>query len=470
MNPRRMLLLAALPALLLACATPLLALVLLACDGLDDPSPGRVALADGRVLFGQILPQRRGGSDDGTVDVLVGAGRPGPAAMSIPRGSVRSFERDASVWVVERDDGPTLFGVPVSVSGPGWSLGRTDSVMKAVVGLPGRLRRERERLADELREAAGDSNLFASRSEGWERWLARDDATRLLLDLGEGRSASIRVSGIVSAWPSGSMSASRFLHRAWLFVSTSPGAWGGGGIRSAIASVLMLALMAGVFSGIFGLSAAVWIHSRSPGEIWLERGKTLVAALAGVPGVVWGVAGAGLLVHGLGPVLDRAFGTSLWSGGGLLWSGATLGALASPIVMALAMEELDRIPVRWKEIAWSCGATRLQVFRRIVLPAARRGLVAAVLSGMARAAGETAPLLLTGAVRFFGGDGAVSRMAGGFLHPGVLALDSPWSGADLERGQPRVALMLLVLAVFCIGLDLAASRLRRRSLPPREEL
>lgn len=469
MNPRRMLLLVALPLLLVACATPLLVLVLVASDGFGAVAPGRVALSDGRVLFGQILPQRWDEREEGTVRVLVGSGRPGPAAMSIPLGSVRAFEADPSVWVVERDDGPTLFGVPVSVSGPGWRFVATESVRNAVVDLPGRLRREKSRLEDELHASIGDSGRFAASSAGWERWLVRDDATLLELDLGEGRSASIRVSGIVSAWPSASASPSDLLRRAWLFVSTSPGAWGGGGIRSAIVSVLVLALMAGLFAGVFGLAAAVWIQSRAPGEIWLERGKTLVATLAGVPGVVWGVAGAGLLVHGLGPMLDRAAGTSLWSGGGLLWSGATLGALASPIVMALAMDELDRIPVRWKEIAWTCGASRLQVFQRIVFPAARRGLAAAVLSGMARAAGETAPLLLTGAVHFFGGGGAVSRMSGGFLHPGLLALNTPWSGTDLERGQPRVALMLLVLAVFCIGLDLAASRLRRRSPRVQEE-
>jgi len=151
-----------------------------------------------------------------------------------------------------------------------------------------------------------------------------------------------------------------------------------------------------------------------------------------------------------------------------------LGALAAPIVMALALEELDRIPARWKDIAWSCGATRLQVVHRVILPSCWKGLVAAVLSGMARAAGETAPLLLTGAVHAFGGlslggEGFLAKLAGGFLHPGVLALDSPWLGSDLERGQPFVALMLLLLALLCIGLDLAASRLRHRALSTEEE-
>lgn len=470
MNPRRFLLFASFPLLLLACATPLLMLIHIASAALQPASPGRVALSDGRVLLGQILPQDGFERDAGTVRVLLGNGEPGPAARSFPSASVLSVSADASVWVLERDDGPTLFGVPLSVAGPGWSFDSPESVSNAMVHLPARLRKERTRLAEEIRTSSGDSSRFRELSQGWERWLARDDATRLLLDLGGGQMATIRVSGIAAAWPSGRAVTSDFLRRVRLFLLTAPGAWGGGGILPAMESVFLLALMAGLFSGVFGLSAALWIQSRAPGEVWLERGKSLVSALAGIPGVVWGVAGYGLLVHGLGPVLDSLGGGTLWSAGGLLWSGATLGALASPIVMALAMEELDRIPSRWKEIAWTCGATRLQVFLRVVLPSAWKGLFAAVLSGMARAAGETAPLLLTGAVHAFGGlslggGGAVSKLAGGFLHPGVLALDSPWSGGDLERGQPRVALMLLLLAAVCIGLDLAASRLRRRRLP-----
>jgi len=474
-NARKFLLSCAFAALLALCASPLLLLAASASDALASLEPQRIALSDGRVLLGHVLPQDARERERGVVRILRGDAEPGPAALLVPLRIVASRSDAPDAWVIEREDGPILFGFPRALSGPGWRVESPDSIGRILDDLPSRLRNERVRLVDRIRAAQGDPSTLASLSDDWEYWLARDDSTLLLLDRGDGRILHARLSGIGLASRSGDDGIVPVLKRMARFLLASPGSWGSGGIRPALVSVLMLALMAGLFSGVFGLSAALWIHGRAHGEAWLVRGRALVSNLAGVPGVVWGVAGAGLLIHGLGPCLDRLGERgSFWSGGGILWSAATLGALAAPIVMALALEELDRIPARWKDIAWSCGATRLQVVHRVILPSCWKGLVAAVLSGMARAAGETAPLLLTGAVHAFGGlslggEGFLAKLAGGFLHPGVLALDSPWLGSDLERGQPFVALMLLLLALLCIGLDLAASRLRHRALSTEEE-
>lgn len=450
-------------ALLLPCAAPLLLLAGAARRAIEPPAPRQVVLRDGRILLGQPFDEGR----DGSVRILRGDGAPGPAALIVPREAIREIRPAPGVWVVERDDGPVLFGRPLALSGPGWRTTATDSVAHGIRLLPGRLRDERERLVREVREA-GDAALEGPLADAWGRWIARDDSSLLDLDGGAAAPMRIRISGITAAWRSDAYGPATALRRLGRFLLAPPGAWGGGGILPALESMVLLALMAGLFAGVFGLCSALWIHARGQGEAWILRGRALVSNLAGVPGVVWGVAGAGLLVHGLGPFLDRAGGTTLWSGGGLLWSGVTLGALASPIVIALALEELDRIPRRSREIAWACGATRLQIVHRVILPSAWKGLLAAVLSGMARAAGETAPLLLVGAVHAFGGlalggEGILSRLTGGFLHPGVLALDSPWTGIDLEQGEPLVALMLLLLSVLCIGLDLVASRLRHRA-------
>lgn len=467
--PRRILLAALFAALLLPCAVPLALLADAARHAVEPPEPQWILLRGANATVGQILESDPPGTPGGTTRILRGDGVPGPAAALVLSESVIGARRAPDIWVVERDDGPTLFGRVLEASGPGWRVVSSDSVAHELSTLPDRLRDERERLVGEIR-ASPDAAGAAS----WARWLARDDSTLLRLDCGGGVLRNVRVSGVTAAWRSGDYGPATALRRFSRFLLAPPGAWGGGGIGPALVSVVLLALMAGLFSGLFGLGAALWISSRGPGESWLLRGRALVSNLAGVPGVVWGVAGAGLLVHGLGPLLDRVGGSVQWGGGGLLWSGITLGALASPIVMALALEELDRIPSSWKEIAWTCGATRLQIVQRVILPSAWKGLLAAVLSGMARAAGETAPLLLTGAVHAFGGlslggEGLLSRFAGGFLHPGVLALDSPWTGIDLERGEPLVALMLLLLSFLCIGLDLVASRLRHRELVDRED-
>lgn len=459
--------------LLALCAAPLVALCASAADALSAPIPERVALSDGRALLGRILPQDAHARRVREVRILRGDGEPGPAALLLPASAVVSRSAAPDAWTIEREDGPLLFGIPRALVAPGWRVESRDSMGRLLATLPAILRGERARLVDRIRASRNDPAAFAILAEDWERWLVRDDSTLLWLDRGDGKLLSARISGIVQATHSGDAGLLSAFHRLEWFLLASPGSWGSGGIRPAVVSVFQLALMAGLFAGLFGISTALWIHGRATGETWLVRGRSLVSNLAGIPGVVWGVAGSGLLVHGLGPLLDRAGGVARWSGGGLLWSGATLGALASPIVMALALEELDRIPERWRDVAWCCGATRLQIVRRIVLPSCWKGLLAAVLSGMARAAGETAPLLLTGAVHAFGGlamggDGLLATLSGGFLHPGVLALDSPWLGSDLERGQPLVALMLFLLALLCVGLDLVASMLRRR--PAVEEV
>lgn len=460
--------------LILACAAPLLLLAHSASSALRAPTPRLVRFRDGSTMLGQILPTRGSERRDGLVRLLRGDATPGPAALLVPATAIASTSPAPEAWVLERDDGPMLFGYPRRMSSPGWLEESPESVTTRLRTLPDRLRNERERLVEAIRSVRDDSARFASMSDEWSRWVSRDDSTILELDRGDGTSLQVRVSGIAQAWPSGEAGFGLLARRSLRFVVAPPGAWGGGGIGPALASILNLALMSGLLAGFFGLSAAVWIHGRGLGEAWLVRGRALVSNLAGVPGVVWGVAGAGLLIHGLGPLVDRWTGATRWGGGGLLWSGVTLGALASPIVMALALEELDRLPHRWKEIAWTSGATKLQILHRVILPSAWKGLLAAVLSGMARAIGETAPLLLTGAVHAYSGLSLGSEhlfpsLAGGFLHPGVLALDSPWIGVDLERGQPMVSLMLLLLALLCIGLDLSASRLRRRPVATGEE-
>lgn len=474
MNKRKLSVGFLLALLILPCAAPLLLLAHSASRALEAPKPRLVRFRDGGSMLGEILPSTGSERRDGLVRVLRGDATPGPAAILVAASSIATTEPAPDAWVLERDDGPMLFGYPKRLSSPGWSEVSPETVTTHLRTLPFRLRKERERLVEAIRSARDDSERFASMSDEWNRWVSRDDSTILELDRGNGTSLRVRVSGITQAWPSGEAGLGLLSRRALRFVVAPPGAWGGGGIGPALASILNLALMSGLFAGFFGLSAAVWIHGRGLGEAWLVRGRALVSNLAGVPGVVWGVAGAGLLIHGLGPLIDRWTGSTRWGGGGLLWSGVTLGALASPIVMALALEELDRLPHRWKEIAWTSGATQLQILHRVILPSSWKGLLAAVLSGMARAIGETAPLLLTGAVHAFSGlslgnEHLFPSLAGGFLHPGVLALDSPWTGVDLERGQPMVALMLLMLALLCIGLDLSASRLRRRPVETGEE-
>lgn len=434
-------------------------------------------------FFAVVLDQDAQDRQAGLQRLLLSDGRSGRTALAISRDSLVQRSPAPHAWILEREDGPSVVGVPMRVRSPGSDVARAVQPESHLRDMPERLRADRRRLAIRVRSAAGNPARFRAMGESWRRWLARDEATRLEVRLGDGSEVSLRLSGIVwaesgrpkSFWESLDL-ATRHLGR---FLSMAPGAWGGGGILPALISVAQLAAFAGVFSGIFGLGAALWIHSWGAATGWRSHARLVVVQLASIPGVVWGVVGATLLVHGLGGEIDRlwpaAGGGVVWGGGGLLWSSLTLGAFATAIVTSNALDALDRVPKRWVESYWTCGATEFQIFRRVYLPRAWRGLASAVLAGMARAAGETAPLFLTGAVHsagglLLGGTSWFPGFAGGFLHPGVLALDPPWQGRDAELGQPLVALALLCLAVVCIALDLTASWLRRGSRPEPEDL
>jgi len=111
-----------------------------------------------------------------------------------------------------------------------------------------------------------------------------------------------------------------------------------------------------------------------------------------------------------------------------------------------------------------------QVLRWIILPASARGLAGAWFSGLARAAGETAPLIMVGAARALGGDVLDPMLrwpslSGGFLHLGVLACDPPWPPLEAELGHPLAFLSLSVLALLCLGLEFVSVRLLARRDP-----
>lgn len=465
------------------CILPLVLLGMVASTSLRGPVV-ELCVVEGRPPFYAVALVRDAQDRlSGVQRFLFSDGESGATAMAVSVDSLVSRTPAGHAWILEREDGPTIVGVPMRVRTPGSDEAAAVHPVRHLREMPANLRADRTRLAARVRAATDDPSAFRSLGESWRRWLVRDDATRIEVRLGDGRELSVRLSGIVWA-ESGSpktvfQTATLAMGHLGRFLSLAPGAWGGGGVLPALLSVAQLAAFAGIFSGIFGLSAALWIHSWGATTGWRSVARLCVTQLAGIPGVVWGVVGATLLVHGLGGEIDRLWpsegGAVVWGTGGLLWSSLTLGAFATPIVTSNALDALDRVPSRWIESFWACGATEFQIFQRVYLPRAWKGLASAVLAGMARAAGETAPLFLTGAVHsagglLLGGSGWFPGFAGGFLHPGVLALDPPWQGNDAELGQPLVALALLCLACVCIALDLAASWLRRETAPAPEVL
>jgi phosphate transport system permease protein len=158
----------------------------------------------------------------------------------------------------------------------------------------------------------------------------------------------------------------------------------------------ILALMAGTASvtGLamlvsvpFSLGAAIYIAEFAKGRT-REVLKVLVEMLAAIPSVVWGFIGLSIM----NPLIIKLFNVPV--GLSVLNAGFILGLMAAPIMTTIAEDALKAVPDGYREAAEAMGATRWQVIRRVVLPAAKSGLVAAVLLGVGRGFGETMAVLM----------------------------------------------------------------------------
>ena len=158
----------------------------------------------------------------------------------------------------------------------------------------------------------------------------------------------------------------------------------------------ILALLAGTFSvtGLamviavpFGLGAAIFVSEFCSPKI-RETLKIVIELLAAIPSVVWGFIGVSVL----GPIIKEVFHVPV---GVNMFNGALLLALMSvPIMVSIGEDALKAVPDSYREAALALGATRWQTVRRVLLPAARNGLLAAVLLGVGRAIGETMAVLM----------------------------------------------------------------------------
>ena len=159
------------------------------------------------------------------------------------------------------------------------------------------------------------------------------------------------------------------------------------GVLALIAGTASVTGLAMVISVPFSLGAAIYIAEFATGRT-RELLKVLVELLAAVPSVVWGFIGLAIM----NPLIIDTFDVPI--GLCVLNSGIILGLMAAPIMTTIAEDALKAVPDGYREAAEALGATRWQVVTRVVLPAAKNGLTAAVLLGVGRGFGETMAVLM----------------------------------------------------------------------------
>jgi len=159
-----------------------------------------------------------------------------------------------------------------------------------------------------------------------------------------------------------------------------------GGIWSAFLGTLYLVAISLSFAAPIGILAAVYLNEYAK-DNWFTRISNLaVINLAGVPSIVHALFGLGAFV------LFAGMGRSI------LAAGLTLAIMNMPVIITGTREALNAVPMAFREACWNMGATRWQTIRRIVLPNSISGILTGIILEVSRAAGETAPIMFTGAV------------------------------------------------------------------------
>jgi len=159
------------------------------------------------------------------------------------------------------------------------------------------------------------------------------------------------------------------------------------GILALIAGTASITGLAMLVSVPFSLGAAIYIGEFATGRV-RETLKVLVELLAAIPSVVWGFIGLSIMNPLIIEVFDVPVGLTV------LNSGLILGLMAAPIMTTIAEDALKAVPDGYREAAEAMGATRWQVVWKVILPAAKNGLVVAVLLGVGRGFGETMAVLM----------------------------------------------------------------------------
>lgn len=240
---------------------------------------------------------------------------------------------------------------------------------------------------------------------------------------------------------------------SWEFISAMPrDGMRAGGILPAIMGTFVLTLGTAVFSVPLGVAAGIYIAEYAPDNRATRLVRIAIINLAGIPSVVYGLFGLGLFV------LFLNFGTSI------LAASLTLSIMTLPVIISTTEEALRQVPNAFRVVSTSLGATRWQTIKRITLPQALPGVVTGVILGLERAAGETAPIMFTGAAFFLPllPQSPLDATMALPYHIFVISTSVPGMPVEIQYGT------VLVLLIFVLGMNVIATLIRNRARARRQ--
>lgn len=218
------------------------------------------------------------------------------------------------------------------------------------------------------------------------------------------------------------------------------------GIKAALAGTLWVTLITGLLSLPIGVATAIFLEEYAPKNRVIRLIDTNISNLAGVPSIVYGILGLAVFVRWM------ALGESVLAGA------LTMTLMTLPVVIITAREAIKSVPNSLRYASYALGATRWQTIRRAVLPSAFSTIMTGMILAISRAIGETAPLLVVGAVAF-----VASTPTGPLDGFTVLPIQVfNWTSMPQEKFRGLAAATILVLMALLLSMNAIAVWLRDR--------
>ena len=239
----------------------------------------------------------------------------------------------------------------------------------------------------------------------------------------------------------------------WGFITSFPSRFPArAGILSALMGTLWVMGFTAVISFPLGIGTALYLEEYAPKNRITSIIQTNISNLAGVPSIVYGILGLTVFVRWF--ALDRS----------VLAGALTMTILILPITIIASREALRAVPRSYADASYALGATKWQTIRRVVLPYAFPGMLTGAILSMSRAIGETAPLLMMGALTFIafvpGSDGVANAPLDPFTVLPIQIFN--WASRPQGEFQDLAATGIVVLLIVLLVMNSAAIFLRDR--------
>ncbi|MBT3881423.1 MAG: phosphate ABC transporter permease PstA [Candidatus Scalindua sp.] len=300
---------------------------------------------------------------------------------------------------------------------------------------------------------------------------------KVIIQLADGRDEILPVFQIIRIYDPNQMGVYAkscfYLLKFWEFISAEPReANTEGGVFPAIFGTVIMVLIMSLVVTPLGVLTAVFLKEYTSDNIFSRVVRISVNNLAGVPSIVFGVFGLGFFIYFIGGGIDKMFfseslPTPTFGTGGILWASLTLALMTVPVVVVATEEGISSVPRSLKEASYGLGATKFETLWRVTLPQATPGILTGMILAMARAAGEVAPLMITGVVKLapslpLDSYSPFIHLERKFMHLGFHIYDVGFQSPNVEAALPMVYTTTLILLLTVLSLNLVAIIVRNK--------